>query len=910
GVGSQSRLFTVVVREVNQLPVLADIADQTVEEGSTLALELSATDGDVPVQTLTYRLVSGPEGMAVTTAGRLTWIPTEAQAPSTNGVTVSVSDGVGSVNRSFTVVVREVNQLPVLSVIADQTLDEGVTLTLDLSAMDGDVPVQTLTYRLVSGPEGMAVTTAGRLTWTPTEAQAPSTNAVTVSVSDGVGSVNQSFEVVVREVNQLPVLVEIPDQTIDEGATLTLDLSVTDGDVPVQTLTYRLVSGPEGMAVTAAGRLTWTPTEAQAPSTNAVTVSVSDGVGSADRTFTVVVRQISKPINVAGLAIDGYIAGGIVWFDANLNGLLDPGEPRSTTDRQGRFQLGLDARFYDRNQNGRLDLEEGRIVVEGGVDLATGQTLRGQLRAPPGSAVVTPLTSVVDSVARASAGLSVTEAEASVQRAFGLPSVPLTSFDPFDSASRGDPRGVAIQSVAAQVADTVSQISAFLVGGGASVPPAQVAAAVTEFFAAKVASGQEIDLAQPATVLAALTESATEVGAGVPQAAAVLVAQAVSEQNAIKGEAVAVSDPVEAIRRIAQVQAVAQQEAIQAIERIAVNPVGLDAFAVAFTGESLEGAVDKAPIGDITGGSTAPGKFSFQDSEMVISESGETPVPITVLRKEGSSGVVLIDVVFSPSVGLQTNRVRLRFADGEIRKTVEPGLILVNDGVSEPEVRYMVSLNLVDGSPTRPGFGSPAKGSVTVMDDDSPGEIGFGASRYRILEGGWGSAPIVLERRGGTAGRVVVRVGLASSTAVLGSDFSENRVTVVFESGERIRIVPLPLVDDVQPEALEELSLTLSLDPESAPDARLVDGATSAEVLVEDDDTPPRLELHPGAAGGPRLLCVGPVGLEFVLETSTDLRSWKRMPGGRVTTEGFTSPIVLPLDGTIPGVAFYRLVLP
>jgi hypothetical protein len=437
-----------------------------------------------------------------------------------------------------------------------------------------------------------------------------------------------------------------------------------------------------------------------------------------------------------------------------------------------------------------------------------------------------------------------------------------------------------------------------------------VAAAVTEYFAAKAVSGQEIDLAQPATVLAALTASATEVGAGVPQAAAVLVAQAVSEQNAIKSEAVSVADPVEAIRRIAQVQAVAQQEAIQAIERIAANPVGLDAFAIAFTGESLEGAVDKAPIGDITGGSTAPGKFSFQDAEMVIAESGEASVPITVLRKEGSSGVVLIDVVFSPSVGLQTNRVRLRFADGEIRKTVEPGLILLNDGVSEPEVRHMVSLNLVDGSPTRPGFGSPAKGSVTVMDDDSPGEIGFGASRYRILEGGWGSAPIVLERRGGTAGRVVVRVGLASSTAVLGSDFSENRVTVVFESGERIRIVPLPLVDDVQPEALEELSLTLSLDPESAPDARLVDGATSAEVLVDDDDTPPRLELHPGAAGGPRLLCVGPVGLEFVLEMSTDLRSWKRMPGGRVTTEGFTSPIVLPLDGTIPGVAFYRLVLP
>ena len=41
--------------------------------------------------------------MAVTSAGVLTWPPTEAQGPSTNVITVSVSDGVASVSRSFTV---------------------------------------------------------------------------------------------------------------------------------------------------------------------------------------------------------------------------------------------------------------------------------------------------------------------------------------------------------------------------------------------------------------------------------------------------------------------------------------------------------------------------------------------------------------------------------------------------------------------------------------------------------------------------------------------------------------------------------------------------------------------------------------------------------------------------------------
>ena len=220
----------------------------------------------------------------------------------------------------------------------------------------------------------------------------------------------------------------------------------------------------------------------------------------------------------------------------------------------------------------------------------------------------------------------------------------------------------------------------------------------------------------------------------------------------------------------------------------------------------------------------------------------------------------------------------------------------------------MVSLSLVDGSPTRPGFGSPAKGSLTVTDDDSPGEIGFGASRYRVLEGGRGSAPVLLERRGGTTGRVVVQVGLSSLTAVLGSDFGQNRVTVVFEPGERLRIVPLPLLDDALAETLETLSLTVSLDPQSTPGARLLDGATTTEVLVDDDDTPPRLELQITAAGGSRLLCSGPVGMEFVVETSPDLRSWKPMSGRRVTTDGFTAPVVIPIGGVPSGVVFYRLI--
>jgi LysM repeat protein len=280
GVTSTARSFSVVVREVNVAPTLDAISDQTLTEGQVLSVTLSGTDTDLPPQTLTFSLTSGPNGMTVTSAGVLTWTPSEAQGPSTNDVTVAVSDGVTSISRSFTVTVNEVNAAPTLAAISNQTVDEGQVLNVTLSGTDTDLPAQTLTFSLTSGPTGMTVTSAGVLTWTPSEAQGPSTNDVTVAVSDGVASTSRFFTVTVNELNAAPNLASIPDQTLTEGQVLSLTLSATDSDLPAQNLTFSLTSGPDGMSVTSTGVLTWTPSEAQGPSTNDITVAVSHGIAS------------------------------------------------------------------------------------------------------------------------------------------------------------------------------------------------------------------------------------------------------------------------------------------------------------------------------------------------------------------------------------------------------------------------------------------------------------------------------------------------------------------------------------------------------------------------------------------------------------------------------------------------------
>jgi hypothetical protein len=53
----------------------------------------SATDADVPKQTLTYSLIGAPDGATINyNTGVFTWTPTEAQGPGTYPIIVRVTD--------------------------------------------------------------------------------------------------------------------------------------------------------------------------------------------------------------------------------------------------------------------------------------------------------------------------------------------------------------------------------------------------------------------------------------------------------------------------------------------------------------------------------------------------------------------------------------------------------------------------------------------------------------------------------------------------------------------------------------------------------------------------------------------------------------------------------------------------
>ncbi|MBM3878409.1 MAG: hypothetical protein FJ387_01625 [Verrucomicrobia bacterium] len=300
---STSVTFNLNVQEVNRPPTLSVPADQSLDEMTALAVTATATDPDLPANTLTFSLVSPPAGMTINpTTGAIAWTPTEAQGPGTYPVSVRVTDnGTPALNdtKAFTVIVREVNAPPQLTVPAEQALDELTALAVTATATDPDLPANTLAFSLVSPPAGMNINpTTGAIAWTPTEAQGPGTYPVSVRVTDnGTPALDDTkvFTVVVREVNRAPTLEAIANRTLHAGGLVEFTPVASDPDLPANTLTYSLSpAGVAGVAFnTATGLFRWAPTGDQLGN-QSFTISVTDnGLPplNASRTFTLSVRD-------------------------------------------------------------------------------------------------------------------------------------------------------------------------------------------------------------------------------------------------------------------------------------------------------------------------------------------------------------------------------------------------------------------------------------------------------------------------------------------------------------------------------------------------------------------------------------------------------------------------------------------
>jgi hypothetical protein len=276
-------------------------------------------------------------------------------------------------------------------------------------------------------------------------------------------------------------------------------------------------------------------------------------------------------------AFDGPIAGATVFFDANRNGLLDDTEPMTFTGLDGNYELFIPYDRYDLNGNGEIELSEGRIIVEDGVDTDVFQPQRFAFSTAAHWSVASPLTTLTLEIAGDAD--DTTAAEAKLKQALDLPDIDITSFNPLTAMAAGDPLGLQVYAEQVQINATLTQMADLLAGAGIGDADALVIEAMTQ----AISQGQALnDLGNPATIALLIGMADSTLSTAVVEAASKLIAESNAEMDALAE--LGTTDPayLQTLReQIAGIQNIAQGSQAERLQDLTSGELTLTQFETA-----------------------------------------------------------------------------------------------------------------------------------------------------------------------------------------------------------------------------------------------------------------------------------------------------------------------------------------
>ncbi len=223
GSTSSSTMFDVAVTPGDDAPSITAINDQTIEEdGTTGPLNFTVGDLETAPGSLTVTAVSSdqnlvPNGNIVLAGGGADRTVTITPADHANGgpatITLTVSDGTNTSSTTFDVNVTAVNDLPTISSIDDQMIDQnGSSGALNFTVGDVETAATSLTVTAVSSDpalvpdanivvEGTGVDRT--VTVTPAADVTGGPVTITLTVNDGTTSANETFQVTIKSVERV-----------------------------------------------------------------------------------------------------------------------------------------------------------------------------------------------------------------------------------------------------------------------------------------------------------------------------------------------------------------------------------------------------------------------------------------------------------------------------------------------------------------------------------------------------------------------------------------------------------------------------------------------------------------------------------------------------------------------------------
>ncbi|WP_412470671.1 tandem-95 repeat protein [Halobacteriovorax sp. RT-2-4] len=256
---STTATVTITVNTVNDAPVMGANQSETTNEDTAINFTLNtATDVDLPAQTISYKLVSAPTNgtlsNCITTATYIndrdcTYTP-NANYNGSDSFTYIANDTVTDAVTfaTVTLTINAINDAPTLALTQTVSTNEDTALNFTLNA-GADIEGDTLSYIIVSDPAKGTLTCTGGTsrdcTYTPDLNDNGSTT-FTYKVNDGqLDSSVATVTVNITSENDAPVMAGNQSETIAEDNTLSFTLSgATDVDIPAQTIQYKLITAP------------------------------------------------------------------------------------------------------------------------------------------------------------------------------------------------------------------------------------------------------------------------------------------------------------------------------------------------------------------------------------------------------------------------------------------------------------------------------------------------------------------------------------------------------------------------------------------------------------------------------------------------------------------------------------------
>ncbi|MCW1925002.1 tandem-95 repeat protein [Luteolibacter arcticus] len=351
--GTANATVFMSVTPVNDLPTITAVANQTTnEDTATSAIAFTIDDVETAPASLTVtratsnttllplaNVVLGGSG-----SSRTVTLTPAANQTGASTITLTLSDGASSANRSFVVTVNPVNDQP-LAVQDGSAGSPFVTIAEDITsspiavlANDSDVDLDPLTVTAASSPDGaVAINSGTTLSFTPaTNFNGPTTIDYTISDGQG-GTSSATVHVSVTPVNDLPVIgtVTADEQAISGDAYDSSFAVVSDADGDI--VSFTKTSGPAWLVVSSqGGALSGSPAEAD-EGTSIVVVRATDPGGAwAEASFdlTVIVRRSlavnfwNTAVATTGVAIGQNtnalntavaVSGPVVWNNQAIN---------------------------------------------------------------------------------------------------------------------------------------------------------------------------------------------------------------------------------------------------------------------------------------------------------------------------------------------------------------------------------------------------------------------------------------------------------------------------------------------------------------------------------------------------------------------------------------------------------------